>query len=383
MGGRGKARGYHRRSPRMNALSAPRWVGLLRGVFAACWTCVASATPDRSAGSRVAMDVEVPAGCPGEQHIGAELERLLAGSEIPAEPLAVRVRVRTVGQRHSLSLETYIDGEPLRRELEAQRCEDLTKPAALVLALAIDPEATGRALEQERPTAPQEQVAPVSPDASVARPYPRATLVPARQARLRARTRTRAGDAHAASDVSSQPEETAPRSQHGRLAFHAAGAALLDAGALPSPTVGPALAGGASVRSWRVELRGFILPSRRATLEGDRGGDIQLVAGGLGACYLPLQSRVELGGCLGAELGRITGTGRGVSEPKSGAATWMAAQARAFCGYRLSSTWVVFAAPELIRRIGNSAFEIDGLGTVHRPSAYAARFSAGAELRFR
>ncbi|HEY6560638.1 MAG TPA: hypothetical protein VI072_25340 [Polyangiaceae bacterium] len=340
---------------------------------------VASAAPlEREASPRAVIDLEVPAGCPGEQDIAVELERLLAGSETPTEPLAVRLRIRRSGARYQLSLETRIDGEPLRRELEATTCQDLKKPAALVLALAIDPEATSRVLEQER-------AASIEPSPYAERSYERDTAAPKAAAQQRVQLRTSA-PSEPASDTPvrvDKPLSPSP-SRAGALAFHAAASALFDVGALPSASVGPALAGGAAFRSWRFELRGFFLPPREATLEGeqDKGGDIKLAAGGLGVCYLPLHSRLELGGCVGAELGRISGTGRGVSEPKSGGATWLAAQARAFCGYRLSPNLAVVAAPELIRRIGDSGFEIAGLGVVHRPSSFGARFSAGAEIRF-
>ncbi|HMJ14484.1 MAG TPA: hypothetical protein VK524_23895 [Polyangiaceae bacterium] len=341
--------------------------------------CVASAAPtERDAPARVVLELEVPEGCPGEREIATELERLLAGSQTPAEPLAVRLRIRRNGTRHRLSLETRIDGKPLRRELEAKSCQDLTKPAALVLALAIDPETTNRALEEEQP-------APAIPNADAERLYRRDTDTPAPQAQQHVRPRPSSARVDPVSDAPIQTDEPRAPSRNHALGFSATAAALLDVGALPSASLGPAVALGATWRSWRLELRGFFLPSRRATLEAepDQGGDIRLAAGDLGVCYLPVRSGLELGGCLGAELGRLMGRGRGVSDPKTGTATWLAAQARVFCGYRLSSTWALVAAPELIRRIGNSGFEIEGLGTVHRPSSFAARFSAGAEIRFR
>jgi hypothetical protein len=112
------------------------------------------------------------------------------------------------------------------------------------------------------------------------------------------------------------------------------------------------------------------------------GGTVSLIAGTAATCRNLLTGRVELGPCIGIELGRLHASGYGVSSPDEAATLWAALKAGA------AVSWFPVPQAALVLRLDAAVplsrprFVLDGVGPVHRISAVAGRAAAGAEMRF-
>jgi hypothetical protein len=249
--------------------------------------------------------------------------------EQPAEDLALSVQIQEQASGgFELIVRARQHGAPLERVLEPKTCADALEAAAVVVALAVDP------------------------------------------------------NAHAA-EAASEPARELPHKTS--LALRSA---LLGGVALNElPRAAPFLSAdaGLDVGDFSASLEGFWIASERASLASDsagRGGEIGAFGGGLAGCYVPVQRAGRLSTCLTAQLGAWTSKGSGVQNPQAKLEPWLSGGARARylvpLGYRLGvllqadATWLA-RRPE---------FFLDGLGTVFVPPRFGARLAAGVQLRF-
>lgn len=331
-----------------------------------------------------------PAGCPERDAVVARVHRLL-GDARAAEPLTARGVVTERAGRYRLALSTQTGDSHGVRSLNAPSCTDLLEPAALVLALAIDPDAVSRASNAEPPLddlAPP----PASPPTSFALAALRSSI-----ALSLPHARRPPIDAAAASaddvrrDVAAPA--TPPSSEPGDARVHArAGVGgVIDAGTLPSPAAGvtAALAVGAG---WlEVEARGALFAPQTEGVGGGNGaaaGRLRLWSAGLSGCIRVFAVGTGAGRsarvlpCVGADVARLSGRGEGVSSPGEGA-VWLGA---AVAGVR--GTLDFTEAASLWLRVDGAAapsrprFVLENVGAVHQPAALSARAALGAEVRF-
>ncbi len=337
------------------------------GVFAAIVSLsnvLAAAEP-----ARVSLSWQGPESCAARAAVEREVERLLAHAKAPTSPLIVSARVEIAGDgAHVLLLETEDETRRFRRELEAAACDELIKPAALVIALAIDPDATARALNEEPspPEAPKPvaQAPATEPAAAAERSEPlRAAPIVSPPVRDPG-----TGQDRAAADW--------------RFYLRAFGGA--DFGVLPSASIGPGGAIGVRAGDLRFELGGIYLPERRATVGADpnKGGDIDLIAATAAVCFVAIDGVFALGPCVGADAGVARGRGFGVSAPAEGEMGWAAGRAGVFASYALDRRWSLHVTADALARVGRSEFVLDRIGPGHEPSAFGARVSAGVEIGF-
>jgi hypothetical protein len=108
---------------------------------------------------------------------------------------------------------------------------------------------------------------------------------------------------------------------------------------------------------------------------------VGLLWGALDACLVPnVIPEVAVGGCLGLELGAALGTGRGIAEPISSAAPWVALEASA------RVEWWLLAELALVLSIGGAVpllrpvFSIEGLGRLYRPEPVDGTLTLGLEI---
>jgi hypothetical protein len=342
-----------------------------------------SATPERQ---HAVLDWRGPAACSGGVAVEREVERLLAGTKTSA-PLEVHARVQALASGgYQLVLETTDaqDSRRFRRELTADSCEALIKPAAIVVALAIDPDAAARALRApetdgdpkatESPSvyaAENEERAPVAPEPAKSAPTVTARAMPSPP--LVPPERDQRSDG-----------ENAPRSERTGVAPFVRAAGVLDIGVLPAAAWGAQAAVGIRGRKWRAELGGLYLPPRRAVLEQEpeKGGDIYLIAATASGCFVSIDDQWELGACAGAEAGSAGGEGVGVDRPASGSTGWLAFRAGGLGGYRIDPRLAVELHAEAVARVGRSEFMLEELGSVHRPGPVSGRFDLGLRFGF-
>jgi hypothetical protein len=242
-----------------------------------------------------------------------------------------------------------VEGE---RMLEASSCERIADATALVIALAIDPEAVA---SHSADAAPQ----PTPPT--------RAPSLPQRP--------------------SPPPRAIAPapsRTTHGpRLGVRAS--AALDIGALPAPSPGGAITIALILHRVRVELAGNAWVTQRATggPHSNSGADISLASGAVRGCFAPLIGTFELAACVATHVGWTWGTGFGVTDPATNGAIWLAFTAGGAVAWSprswLSIRLGIEAGPSVIR----PEFRFDGFDTlVYKPAVAVGLGEIGVELRF-
>ena len=105
------------------------------------------------AASPAELDWQAPAGCPSRDEVLSQVSRLVATA--PTEPLVVRARVRGKGESFEVVIEIQGFAHGVRK-LRAHSCESLARATALIIALAIDPQAAAVVSEQAENTYPTE-----------------------------------------------------------------------------------------------------------------------------------------------------------------------------------------------------------------------------------
>lgn len=265
-----------------------------------------------------------PSECPAEVALRAEVAAMVG--ERAATTTAVRVEARVsrpAPERWVVALSTRADGFSGDRTLEASTCRELGDAVVVILAWMIDP--------STRPAAP-------------AREPPRA-----------ARDRWRL-----------------------RVALGARG----DLGPLPAFAVGPELRVSVTRGRWRLFVDGSWRPTVRGALDASAGGDFHLWTVGLGACYRGSMRRLIPSVCAGAEGGRLSGAGYGVSRPDEGAQPWVAFTGGGALELALSARLSLSARASLEVPVVRPDFVLRGAGPVFQPSAVGLRTGIDAEVIF-
>ena len=250
--------------------------------------------------------------------------------EQPAEDLALSVQIREQASGgFQLVVRARQHGDALERVLEPKTCADALEAAAVVVALAVDPNSKAAGTQSPEPA-----------------------REPSRPASLTLR------------------------------AALLGGVALRE---LPQPAPFLSADTGLDYRDFSASLEAFWIAPERARLASDatgRGGEIGAFGGSLAACYVPVRDAGRLSTCLTAQVGAWTSKGNAVLHPEAKLEPWLSAGARVRylipLGYRLGvllqvdATWLA-SRPD---------FFLDGLGTVFVPPTFGARLGSGLQVRF-
>jgi hypothetical protein len=240
---------------------------------------VANAQPGR----RFALSYQGAASCPSESELLAEVQRRAPH----AVPVAVGLsevnaglRVTAMAERYRGTIDIDSNEGPTHREVEAAECAEVMRALALILAMALDPEASAVETQESPKLASPPTAAP-----------------------------------HSASPAQS------------REAWWAAGASIgLAGGVAPSPS----LAEGAFLELGRgrtpgwsahVRLAGLHAHGSEAARSGSAGFD--LLALRVASCPYRLGARVVLSGCLSFDWGRLRGSGSRVLSAHATSARWL------------------------------------------------------------
>jgi hypothetical protein len=280
-----------------------------------------------TAHAAVAFDLTytAPAGCPTRAAIEAEIAAYLANSSGPA----VRAEIAIEGTRAKVT--TTINGTKGERTLEANTCDEAAHAAALVIALAVDPNLTS-APPSSIPTPPPKPTPPPEPTPAVEPAKPEPPPKP-----------TRAGP---------------------RFGLTLAAGPTVDAAALPGAAFGVAARIGTDVGRLVPNLGFVFLPSAKKTVAGrDAGGEFAMVGGSAGAC---VKITEFLGPCASFELGRMRAAGFGARATNAGSALWSAVLLGLSGGLRgrpigvRAEAWIVIPTTR-------PDFVIEDIGVVHTP----------------
>ncbi|WP_437314112.1 hypothetical protein [Sorangium sp. So ce385] len=353
---------------------------LLFAIVAPCVAPLASSAA-RADDRPFALRWTAPAGCPEGAAVEAEITRLL-GDQSPSSSGALRAvgAIAPAGSGFELHIELSRDGWSSARTVRGATCPALADAGALIVAMAIDPDAaarSGTAATDDRSIAGARPANPApEPPAAAARgaepapPRGPPTAPPRSAPPTRARARPTEGSV-----------DRAPRFRIGLGGMSDLGTMQRLSGAIEpwaGVVVGPA----------RLEAGASFWPGRRAesAAKPGTGGTIDLVAGSLAACALlpPLERAVrpdfEVGvPCAGVELGRMHAEGFGVSDPGEGSGVWVALRSGAAASWVVAPWMRLRLRLEAVVPLERPRFVLEGVGEVHEPSV-AARAALGLEL---
>ncbi len=339
-----------------------------------------------------------PPECPSEDSVRASVAQLLG--EGPAPPVAVSARavvVRTSSDHWIVQLTTVREGSRGERVVEAPSCPSLANATALIVALTIDPERvaahtpTPGASASGAPVVPP--VASASASASSSPPLvpappppPSASVIPS------AAPSTSAPPAALAAPPSPHEPgrpETAWPSRHFALLVEGAG----DVGTLPRLSDG--ITGSLSwiIDPLRIEAFGTYLFPQAAYQSSlpNVGTNLHLLVGGLRGCFEPVHRDLELGACVGMELGELQGDGFGsyrtpyqAFTPSSGGSFWALPVASGRLAWRIASSFSLVLDLGIGIPIERDTFYIGGATgpSLHQASSVIGRGAVGPEVRF-
>lgn len=317
--------------------------------------CVALLSPGAPVSADATEDItlrwEAHEGCPDAEAVRAEVRRLLGEAARAQAPLSVDAVVTRddAGSHLSLTLE---GGESAgRRELSAARCDELASATALIVALAVDPEAVDPAALEQLEGATQEA--------------PRETTEPAP---IPAATRA--------------PPETATEASAGPAPHLSAAAAfILDAGSLPSIAPGLDAALGFRLARTRLEVGvTYLLPNDAETGGRRPAAELRLLAGKLAVCQTLLGERRSLAACAAAELGSLMGSGGDITERRDGSSLWLAAHLSLTGALPIVDGLALQGGLGVALPLRRPVFTVENLGPVHQPSSIGGRLWLGLRV---
>lgn len=311
-----------------------------------------------------------PNGCPVTSDVVSRIDALLAPRttrdfEVPLSARAVITQPNP--NSFELQLDTHQSDQAFTRTLHAATCVELTDAAALVLALALDPD-----LAERRATAPTSASDPGSESApeSDPRPEPEPKPEPEPTPKLKKPLRIVA--------------DSRPRRSERPPSWHLSAVAALDLGTTSSVALGPSASLSFSSRWFELALDALWLPPRRSTIAADptKGGDLQLFALAPRACFVPLQRRFAAGGCATLEAGQLSGRGFGTANDSTRATWWAAAGPALFGRYFALPYLGVAARTELLVPLQDIEFTLENVGVAHHVPSVVGRFALGLEAHF-
>jgi hypothetical protein len=301
------------------------------------------ALPAEAAGLRW----QAPRECDRAAYVAEQVEGLVGQKLESVDELEFDVTV--TGQRDGtfellLVTRTQGESEPGKRSFVAQTCAAVADAAAVAIAMTI------------RGTHPQANDAPAPAEPATtlpAEPTPTPAAPPA-------------------------PRPAEPEIRTKTAALVALGG-VVDTAALPAVAFGVAATAAIRRSSFRVEIAGTLLPSSTADLGDGRTGRFSLIAGAALICLDRTLEKFATLGCVGYELGSISGAGSGVSSPDEGSALWQAVRLEVGGGVAVSDGF------RLLARLGGAIpttrreFELAGV-VVHEIPALSLRAAIFAEL---
>lgn len=339
-----------------------------RSAVVLCGFMVAATSTASSSASAATLRVAPRSACGDAAELVHRVEQGMGSALSEAPPLHFDLAIAREGRAVVARLGTQAEGSARReRRLAAPDCATLSETVAVAIALALgDAEAALEPATGQRPSvlagAPPPEVTKTSAADAVAREgVPEAD---------------RAAGGAAPAGVSAGVEPS--------LSVWLAG----DVGSLPVPSLGATLAAELRWARWALVALGSVLFDRDAGVGSASapraGATLGLALGALLACArAPVGARFVARACAGAELGRLTGVGTGISDPRPGASLWVAPRLDAAGFTPIAGTplrvglWLTAAAPA-----NRDELVIEGVGRAHRPPAIVGRAAIGAELRF-
>jgi hypothetical protein len=315
-------------------------IAVVLGVFVAALAVTATT-------NAATLRFSVPSDCDPRTDVIEDVERLIGRSldEVDAE-FDVSITTRKNGG-YELLISNPRSGKDAARRLTGETCAEIGNAASVTLAIAMRLDAAPKA---------EPEATPLTTPAARTRP---AELQPVRDAAPRPR----------------------PPSAASEVPFALLGlSAVVDTGALPAVVAGGELSAGVGWRSVRFLALGTFLAPASASLTEGRGGEFRLFAASPLVCFERARS-VSVRGCLGFELGRLSGEGTGVAASRLGSALWAAPRGELGVTFALGDGLAGVAGVGVLMPLSRPPFVLDAGEQVHRSAAFDLRGRLGVEFR--
>lgn len=300
-----------------------------------------------------------PPECPDRAWLESAVLHLVTAA--PSRSLKVTGQIREVDGRYRVDLELQ-GAASGKRTLSAASCGSVSRGAALIIALALDPQASPLGLDEAAaapsPASPIEpaEPEPLPPSSPPARPEP--TPV--------------------APSWSPAPSKVRP------LVFAGVGAVRAY---LPATALSVVAGGGITWRALRVDLSAELEPSVREPLVNRPtiGADFSLAAVAVRSCVAQESTWIALYGCAALRGVRIAGEGTGLAAAQRNTAYLVAVEPGAVVRFPARTQLAMELEGAAAIPLARPDFVILTNGPsdlVYRVSAIGARVTLGAGVRF-
>jgi hypothetical protein len=292
----------------------------------------------------VHLEWVAPAECPSREEEAGAIARTIGTSKLEGA-VDARVVVTQVGGEFHAEVSISASGATSTRSLEGESCRAVADAAALIVALAANPDA-----------------APTMPAATPPAPVP----------------------------APGEPAATKPAETPGPLEavrpYFVEGSFLLDSASLPSTTYGGELAVGWSPAHFDFEIGGAFLGEASARLAAtpSQGANLWLAQIGARACYGFLDAVFDVGPCLGGGVEWVVARGFGGApdEPEDATAQAGFGSLGGRATLRISNRFTLRVVGEAVVPFVRPTFVIGGGGPVFHLPAASFRAALGAEAHF-
>ncbi|WP_438018753.1 hypothetical protein WMF18_06595 [Sorangium sp. So ce315] len=294
---------------------------------------------------------EAPDGCPPADEVRGEIARLLGASE-QHQPIEVEIAVaRAGGARLRLDLRIRAPS-PGERVIRGDDCASMSRAAALIVAMSIDPDAVARNAAAQPAAQPAPPSAVAAPAAAPPPPPPAAARPPA----------AAEGDLEGALWLSVHIEQ-----------------ALV-------PAVGVGLAAGGGIRGgWlRADGAAGVVPSSSSRVAGmAAGAEFQLWFLEVDACARALERPLSVYVCALGRQHWLLARGRGVDEAFARTAPIFAAGLGTLVEWRIAGPLRGEGVLHAVVPLRRPRFVVENLeGDVYRPPAAGLSSRLGLALTF-
>jgi hypothetical protein len=328
-------------------------LGVVLGASLAWPTTPALAQP-ASAGLPLTLDWSAPASCPSRARVLDQVITVLGRSSASRATVSVAAVVESTPRgKWRVRLVLASAGESGRRQFEAESCEAAADATALIVALAIDPNAMATALPLESPEPAPDRARP-----PIVQPTPPVPIAPAAPA-------TSAPSAVAAPGA---------RVVATRLSFGG------ELGTLSRATGGGELAVGVVARRWQLEATASDWTAATSTPAGQtrEGARLGVAALGLRGGYRIPLGEFALAPLLGTEVDWISAAGFGGTARTSKTAPLLAFDVGATAAWSVTRSFALACTLEAVVPTSRPLFVAS---EVQRTSLAGGRALLGLEWR--
>lgn len=343
--------------------------------------------------SGLQIDWQAPATCPQGEELRARALSLVGEAAARAD-LKVTGRVAQTGEKWTLVLELVRKDSRESRTLSDRACRGLAEAAALVIAVAIDPRASG--IGAPVPEDSKQGSEPVPGDSTVVPPPPAPVTEPVTPvAEGPARPPEIASvETPPPATVETRPIVTAPVAAAKPAVSRISVSVKIGGGVgfvRLLPGVHGVIDGGLAIggRGWRVEASGLFVPPVRATSDTPGiGGVFRVGAGELRGCGVPALRGGVLGLplCAGLQLGAMHGKGEGagLAVQQSARSLWAALRIGPALRWRPRDGRVaLWLGVDAVVALTRPLFRTAGMVTVHEVARLGGQATVGVEVRLR